>query len=571
MILRHSNHVYTRPGRRFIALLLAAGAVLSACGTLPEPADAATAVPEAAVPAEADPQTVPQAEKRPDPADREDLTVAFSAGPLELDPRKSYSADEAQLFTALYEGLFSYNPLSLQPVPAAAARWTLSEDKRVWTFTLREGLRYWNGAALKAEHFRDAWLSLIDPGRESPYSSLFDLISGARDYRLGRNADPESVGIAAPDDKTLIIKLTEPAAFFSSMLCHHSFSPVHPDMLAVEDWSAGALISNGPYYILERRPDRLILARNELYWDSKRVAFKRLTIRFAQDGAEAASLWDSGEARWVAGEIDLDALRDTGGISVNAMFATHYYFIRSAAAPWNDKRVRRALSLALPWEEIRKDHYLPATTLIFPIPGYPKIEGVGPTDVAGAQALLAEAGYPEGVGMPETVLRITPAPEAARIAGLMAQAWKEQLRIPVRIEVVPYDDYFDSLKKDGYTVGSTTWIGDFADPYTFLQMWLRDSNLNDAGYDDGAYEALIEKSMAQEGEERWQTLSEAEKLLLDEGTVLPISYTPAVNIIDLNELDGWYPNPLDIHPFKYLIYAAFRPLPGVASARQSSD
>jgi len=567
MILFYPNNRNARLRRQLAVVLIATGAVLSACGTFTFPAETPPAEPMAAVPAEAGPELVPQAEERPDPADREDLTVAFSAGPLELDPRKSYSADEAQLFTALYEGLFSYNPLSLQPVPAAAERWTLSDDKRVWTFTLREGLRYWNGDTLKADHFRDAWLSLIDPRRESPYSSLFDLIAGARDYRLGKNADPESVGIEAPDGRTLIIRLTEPASFFASMLCHHSFSPVHPDMLAVEDWTGGAPISNGPYYIVERQPDRLILARNELYWDSKRVAFKRLTIRFAQDGAEAASLWDSGEARWVAGEIDLDALRDAGGISVNAMFATHYYFIRSVAAPWNDKRVRRALSLALPWEEIRKDHYLPATTLIFPIPGYPKIEGVGPTDIAGAQALLAEAGYPEGVGMPETVLRITPAPEAARIAGLMAQAWKEQLRIPVRIEVVPYDDYFDSLKKDGYTVGSTTWIGDFADPYTFLQMWLRDSNLNDAGYDDGAYEALIEKSMAQEGEERWQTLSEAEKLLLDEGTVLPISYTPAVNIIDMNELDGWYPNPLDIHPFKYLIYAAYRPLPGVALAR----
>ncbi len=109
-------------------------------------------------------------------------------------------------------------------------------------------------------------------------------------------------------------------------------------------------------------------------------------------------------------------------------------------------------------------------------------------------------------------------------------------------------------------------IGDFADPYTFLQMWLADSNLNDARYNDPEYEEIVARSMTQEGAERWKTLAEAEKLLIEGGTVLPISYTPALNVIDTNEIEGWFPNPLDIHPFKYFSYAAFRPLPGVALA-----
>jgi peptide/nickel transport system substrate-binding protein/oligopeptide transport system substrate-binding protein len=115
-------------------------------------------------------------------------------------------------------------------------------------------------------------------------------------------------------------------------------------------------------------------------------------------------------------------------------------------------------------------------------------------------------------------------------------------------------------------VGSSTWIGDFADPYTFLQMWRKDSNLNDARHNDEDYEKLMEKSMLEEGETRLATLAEAEKLLLDRGSVLPISYSPAVNIVDVNELDGWFQNALDIHPFKYLSFKAFRPLPGVVMA-----
>jgi peptide/nickel transport system substrate-binding protein/oligopeptide transport system substrate-binding protein len=149
----------------------------------------------------------------------------------------------------------------------------------------------------------------------------------------------------------------------------------------------------------------------------------------------------------------------------------------------------------------------------------------------------------------------------------MASTWKEKLGVPVRVEVVPFNRYFQMMKTDGYTVGSSTWIGDFADPYTFLQMWRRDSNLNDAHYDDDDYEALIEKSMLEEGDARWAILAEAEQLLLDRGAVLPISYSPAVNIVDSGELEGWFHNALDIHPFKYLAFRSFRPLPGVVLAR----
>jgi peptide/nickel transport system substrate-binding protein/oligopeptide transport system substrate-binding protein len=95
-------------------------------------------------------------------------------------------------------------------------------------------------------------------------------------------------------------------------------------------------------------------------------------------------------------------------------------------------------------------------------------------------------------------------------------------------------------------------------------MWRRDSNLNDARYNDPDYEALIDRSMEEQGETRWKTLSEAEALLLDRGTVLPISYSFALNIVDKTELGGWYSNVLDIHPFKYLYFKSFRPLPGVA-------
>ena len=511
-------------------------------------------------PYEKDPE---YAEARPRSRSTDELVVVFSGGELELDVRKSYLASEAQLFTAIYEGLFSYHPLTMEPLPAAASMWEVSEDKKVWTFTIRESARFQNGDPVRAEDFRAAWLSLLEPHRDSPYSSLFDVIAGAREYRLGR-IRPEAVGISAPGEKTLVVRLNSPAAFFPYMLCHHSFSPIHPSMLRVENWVKP--ISNGPFFIEDMGGNRIILAKNSNYWDTRRVSLNKLTIKFSGDGEEAAAMWNSGEARWIQGEVDFESLTDRSGLEVNAMFATHYYFIRSARKPWNDFRLRRALSLVLPWQEIRQGYLLPAKTLVHPLPDYPEIDGLEEVNHEEARRLMEAAGFTRGVGLPELIIRITPSAEASRLALLMARAWFEILNIPVKIDVVPYRQYFQALKQDDYDVGSTTWIGDFADPYTFLQMWRRDSNLNDAFHDDNDYEKLIERSMTEEGAERWETLAEAEKLLLSRGNVLPIAYSPAVNIIDREEIDGWYPNVLDIHPFKYMLVRTRRPLPGVVMA-----
>ncbi|MDR2966102.1 MAG: peptide ABC transporter substrate-binding protein [Treponema sp.] len=551
--------------KKFITLVSLAALLLSACQT----------TPVQKTPAE-DGERHDYAEMRPQVRALDELTVVFSNHDIELDFRKSYFASEAQIFTGIYEGLFSYHPITLEPVPAAAERWVLSEDKKQWTFTIRNNARFWNGDPVRAEDFRAAWISLIHPDLNSPYSSLFDVIEGARDYRNGVEKNPDNVGIIAQNERTLIVKLNAPASFFPAMLCHHSFSPIHSSMLEKTSWNPVSSqsnwtspVSNGPFRITTMNNESIVLLKNERYWDKDRIALNKIIIKFAKNGDESANLWNSGEARWIAGEVNIDALTDRSGIQVNVMFATHYYFIRSGEKPWNDYRIRRAMALALPWPDIRSRYYLPAETLIFPVAGYPEVKGISEADIEEAQKLMAEAGYAGGVGLPEIVIRLTPSIDAARISSLMAITWKEKLGINVRVEVIPFDRYFASLKEDNYNIGSTTWIGDFADPYTFLQMWVKDSNLNDALFNDEDYEELINRSMMEEGETRMNTMAEAEKLLLDRGVVLPICFNPALNIVDTGELDGWYPNAMDIHPFKYLSFKGYRPLPGVAMLNRS--
>ena len=533
---------------------------LDSCKAIPPEAGSSPAVPQTETPLPAPERDHDYLEGRPRSQAKDELTVAFSATELELDFRKSYLASEAQIYSAIYEGLFSYHALTMAPIPGAARSWEISADKKQWTFTIRESARFQNGDPVRAEDFRASWLSLLDPAQEAPYSLLFDIIEGARDYRLGKG-EAGQVGITAAGEKTLVVRLNSPAAFFPSMLCHHSFSPIHPSMLKEDKWKKP--VSNGPFYIEEIDDGHILFLKNPNYWDARRVALNKLTIKFPEDGDDAAALWNSGQARWIHGDVNFEALTDRSGIEVNAMFATHYYFVRSARKPWDDHRLRRALSLVLPWDKLREGYPMPAKTLIYPIPDYPDIEGLETVNTDEAKQLLAEAGYPGGAGLPELVIRITKSQEARRAAELMTEAWYTILGIPIKIDTVSYQEYFQSLKRDDYDVGYTNWIGDFADPYTFLQMWCRDSNLNDARHNDADFEALIEKSMTEEGTKRWKTLAEAEELLLSRGNVLPISHSPAFNIIDRAEIDGWYPNVLDIHPFKYLSIKVRRPLPNV--------
>ena len=513
------------------------------------------------------------AEMRPGVRNLDELTVAFTRQNIELDSRKAVYATEAQLFTGIYVGLFYYHPLTLAPVPALAERWVLSEDRMLWTFTIRRNARFSNGDPVRAEDFRSAWLSLLEPGRDAYYSSFFDIIEGARDFRNGIKTDPESVGITAADDRTLIVKLNSPASYFPALLCHHSFSPIHPSMIDKTDWSPAGTnnwqppVSNGPFRIDTMNDESIVMQKNDQYWDRDRVALNKIIIKFADTPEDASHLWNSGEARWIAGNVNMEALTDLSGIQLNEMFATHYYFIRSEEKPWNDYRVRRAMTLVLPWEEIRNGYLLPTETLIYPFLGYPKIKGISESDIEEALRLMAEAGYENGEGLPELVIRLTPSRDAQRVGILMANAWKEILNFEVRVEVFPFDGYFESLREGGYTIASSTWIGDFADPYAFLHMFRRDSSLNESRLNDPDYEMLIERSMVEEGQERLATLAEAEKILLERGVVIPVCFIPALNIVDLGELDGWYLNVLDIHPFKYMNFRAFRPLPGVALVR----
>ena len=495
-----------------------------------------------------------------------ELVVVYSPKEVELDPRHIYTTMESELSTALYEGLLSYHPFSLVPVPGVAYEWEISRDKTVYRFSLREDAAFSSGDPVTAEDFRASWLRVLDPQAQAEYSFLFDVIQGARRYRLGQGTAGE-VGIRAVSDKLLEVRLERPAGHFLKLLCHMSFAPIHPSYREREGWStASTLIGNGPYYLYERSDFELVLRKNRLYWDARRVDLDGIRVRFMGDPAAISEGFNKGAIHW-ANNWDTSRLEDRTKIVFNPLFATSYFYMLCVDEAWSDPRVRRALALLVPWDEIRSEEatLLPTSRLVPPIPNYPDVEAIAESDRDEAFSLLLQAGYGQGIGLPELVFKLPGDSESERVAAVMAEAWKRELNLAVTIRTFPYDVYLREVKKSDYTIGSVTWIGDYADPLTFLQMWTKDSNLNDARFADADFDALIEESFSLEGETRYAQLAEAETILLSTAVVLPISHAPAFNLVDLERIEGWFPNVLNIHPFKYLRFRELRVPPGVAS------
>lgn len=478
-----------------------------------------------------------------DPALQQNLTIIDAVHSYDLNPHTASYSSEAQILTGLYEGLFSYDPVSLEPQYAIAVGYRISRDKLRWTFTLRNDAKFSDGTVITASDVRESWLDLLgEPG--ASYSSLFDVIEGARAYRTG-NGDRNAVAITAVNDTTLTIRLTAPASYLPRILCHSAFSVYRKD--------AGTF--SGPFCLSSYKDGKLILEKNANYWDSANSHLNQITILQSADTAECAALFNTGDADWITGGADIQKLLNSNVVHLNAEFATEYLFFKCRdGSIWNDAGMRTALLEAVPWDKLRDKSFVKATTFVYPLNGYPQVEGFSYTDTDEAQLLMkdarAKAGIPEDKKLP-LVFAITDTEYMQAKAKILADAWAP-LGVDLQVQKTPAERYLSSIPSWNADLFSYTWIGDFADPLAFLELFQGNSTLNVSGWSDNDYDKLISDAALYTDENRMKLLSQAEQRLLDSGMVLPMSHPVSLNIINLDEIGGWTANAFDMHPFKYL-------------------
>ena len=495
------------------------------------------------------------------------FTMSLLPSTVELNPLYSYSSLEGQIYSALYEGLVSYDPQTLSPVPGMAERWEILDEGRLYRFHIRPEARYWNGDRVLSTHFKDTWLKMLELGDEAPFGFLLDPVINASLYRQGEIQDPQRVGITAPEDDILEIRLEYPTSHFLSILAHQSLVVIHPDLLHIKSWNhLDSPLGNGPYYILQKNADRIELGRNEEYWDSDHSEFARIVLIFSEDSTEMTRRFNSGEIQWIYSGFDSSELKVPNSLQINPQFSTSYYFFSAARPPYDDERIRRALLMLLPLNEIRSEdvHFFPSSVLIPQIPGYPEVSGIQEPDRIAALELLKSAGYPDGQGLPVIQVTLSNNSESRRVGEIMKNSWEEILNVSVELSYKDYYEYQNTLKSESFTIGSLSWIGDYADPMTFLQLWSGDSTLNLANYVDPQFDELLRDSNGLIGLIRYESLAKAEDYLLNSAILLPVSHSPSLHVVNLEVIGGWYATALDVHPVKYLYQKKLVPPANIA-------
>ena len=469
----------------------------------------------------------------------------------ELNPQITNYSSDSQILNGLYEGLFSTNPLTLEPQYAIAKEFKISRDKKRWTITLRDDALFSNGEKITAESVRDCWLRML-ANPASPYSSLLDIIRGAEDFRNGR-CDFSQVGIYATAENVLSIYLNSPANYLPRILCHTAFSITH----------SNPEIYSGPYELEIAADRRYILKKNPYYWDRANVTLERITFVQSENTDDNTYYYNTGEVDWVTASVNQQKLLDISAIQMSATFGTGYlYFKMSGRKPadskcskvWDYPEFRNAILEAFPWEKIHKKYLIPATTLVYPLSGYPQIDGFDYTDAIEASLKMKDAREKYGVASEEIiplVMHVFENEFSEEEEKLLKEAF-EPLGVELEIRKISSYLYYSTVAAADADILITSWIGDFADPLAFLELFRGASTMNESGWKNARFDELLEQAASAGDAERLKLLGQAENILMDEGMVMPLYRSVSSNIIDVNEVGGWYTNAFDLHPLKYL-------------------
>ena len=469
----------------------------------------------------------------------------------ELNPQITNYSSDSQILNGLYEGLFSTNPLTLEPQYAIAKEFKISRDKKRWTITLRDDALFSNGEKITAESVRDCWLRML-ANPTSPYSSLLDIIRGAEDFRNGR-CDFSQVGIYATAENVLSIYLNSPANYLPRILCHTAFSITH----------SNPEIYSGPYELEIAADRRYILKKNPYYWDRANVTLERITFVQSENTDDNTYYYNTGEVDWVTASVNQQKLLDISAIQMSATFGTGYlYFKMSGRKPadskcskvWDYPEFRNAILEAFPWEKIHKKYLIPATTLVYPLSGYPQIDGFDYTDAIEASLKMKDAREKYGVASEEIiplVMHVFENEFSEEEEKLLKEAF-EPLGVELEIRKISSYLYYSTVAAADADIFITSWIGDFADPLAFLELFRGASTMNESGWKNARFDELLEQAASAGDAERLKLLGQAENILMDEGMVMPLYRSVSSNIIDVNEVGGWYTNAFDLHPLKYL-------------------
>lgn len=498
------------------------------------------------------------------------LLIGNAADPATLDPTLATGVTESKILNGLFEGLVTADTSTLEVKPAVAKSWEISEDGLTYTFYLDEKAKWSDGSRVTAGDFVFAMRRAVNPVMGSEYVSMLMPIKNARKIASGETKDFSILGATAISDDILKIELEEPVPYFLSMLYHGIYFPLPQKTLekfgAAENrdalWTRPQnMVSNGPFTLAKWNiNDKVSIRKNPLYRNAESIKingvdFFPISNINTEDRAFRAGQLHITES---VAPTRMDAIkRDMPqNLRRDDWLGVYYYLINTRRPPLDDARVRKALALAIDRKAII-DTFLkagqnPATSFVpqncdgYVLDGESKIH----EDIAKAKKLLAEAGYPGGKGFPNIRLTYNTSELHKPIAEAIQQMWKKNLGVTVEMYNLSWPAYLAARREGDFDIARASWVGDFAAPESFLQVFESDSGLNHSGFASKKYDELIKEAADSKSRAgRLEKLAAAERELMDAMPVMPIYFYAKVYLIS-PDVKGWNANLLDYHNFK---------------------
>ncbi len=563
---QHNQH-----GRLIVALLLALIVpILVACGgaqpaanapaatqataaSAPANTSAPAAAPAATAPEAAAP-TAASAPETPPTGGGGSLRVAASAGtwPDTLAPQKSSFSNEIAVLLMNYEGLTRFDG-NLKTVPAAAEKWEYNQDATQITFHLRDGLKYSDGSPLTAQDFVNAVYRTLDPHSPGDYQTSLNMIKGA-DAIINTTVPTDeaklpdldkALGVKATDDKTLVFDLTQPTPFFHTLAGIWVMFPAKQDLIdkGGDQWyeDAANQVGNGPFQItkIDKASNLIEFKANQNYWRG-RPKLDTVQYTYIQDLSVALQAYKSNEVDIIAPDPnDVPTIKSDPVLGPEfkeyAGGCTYALTFNLTKAPFDNPKVREAFAYAYDRESVIRDAYkdTEVKTLTWIPPGYPGYDQNAKHfefDPAKAKQLLAEAGYPDGKGLPElkyTYGSNNPANQPR--AEYIIQMFQKSLGITITPDPVE-NTTLTSMRKDVNTYPQMTragWCADYPDPQDWLSVvW----QSNQAFAADTGYKNAEVDRLTQEGD----SLADEAKRMADYAKAQDLIITDVPQVITSN-------------------------------------
>ena len=378
-----------------------------------------------------------------------------------------------------------------------------------------------------------------------------------------------TVAVRADGPRKLVVTLNARTPFFADLVAFYPLYPVNEKCITQfgsPDWTRPEnIVTNGPFKLEFRRiRDRIRMVKNEKYWDAKTVQLRSIDALAVKSDTTALNMYLNGQVDWATQlpPVTIPILKEPKGEFASQFWSaplltTYFYRINVTRPELRDKRVRRALSMAIDrrkiCEQITRAGEEPGSALAPPgMAGYVSPPGAS-FDVAGARKLLEDAGYPGGRGLPTIEILYNEPPAAHRtIAEAIQQMWRENLGIDVELRGLEWGVYLATQNKKDYEVCRAGWIADYPDPNTYLDLFVTDGGNNNTGWSNARYDELIkEAAIEPDPAQRMKLFQQAETILLDEQPIIPIYFYVSKNLVQ-PRVKGFFNNVQDEHPLKLL-------------------